>query len=113
MGKVSLAISLTGKPNEGSRGRPRNNLYQREIISLYIRLLVKCYDIKMVKLPKGFLCRINFMQLTNNKKKPYTTLVEDFLWPSPNETFSNQLYLMLTHTKTDDISGLNISPYWR
>ena len=32
-------------------------------------LLVKRYDIKMVKLPGGSSCRSSFMQLTNNNKK--------------------------------------------
>ena len=32
-------------------------------------LLVKRYDIKMVKLPGGSSCRSSFIQLTNNKKK--------------------------------------------
>ena len=33
------------------------------------QLVVKCYDIKMVKLPRGSSCRSSFMQLTTNKKK--------------------------------------------
>ena len=32
-------------------------------------LLVKCYDNKMVKLPRGSSCRSSSMHLTNNKKK--------------------------------------------
>ena len=32
------------------------------------QLLVKCYDIKMVKLPGGSSCRSSSMQLTNKKK---------------------------------------------
>ena len=34
-----------------------------------MQLLVKCYDIKMVKLPRGSSCRNPYMQLTNKKNK--------------------------------------------